>query len=36
MWQVVGHEAAIALLSRSLERDMLSHAYMFRGAVPSW
>ena len=31
MWQVVGHEAAIALLSRSLERDMLSHAYMFVG-----
>ena len=31
MWQVVGHEAAIALLSRSLEREMLSHAYMFVG-----
>ena len=31
MWQVVGHEAAIALLSRSLERDALSHAYMFVG-----
>ena len=31
MWQVVGHEAAIALLSRSLERDMLSHAYIFVG-----
>ena len=31
MWQVVGHEAAIALLSKSLERDMLSHAYMFVG-----
>ena len=31
MWQVVGHESAIALLSRSLERDMLSHAYMFVG-----
>ena len=31
MWQVVGHEAAVALLSRSLEREMLSHAYMFVG-----
>ncbi len=31
MWQVVGHESAIALLSRSLERDMLSHAYVFVG-----
>ena len=31
MWQVVGHESAIALLSRSLEREMLSHAYMFVG-----
>ncbi|MBF8266572.1 MAG: holB [Dehalococcoidia bacterium] len=31
MWQVVGHEAAITLLSRSLERDMLSHAYIFVG-----
>ena len=31
MWQVVGHESAIALLSRSLEREMLSHAYVFVG-----
>ena len=31
MWHVVGHEAAVALLSKSLERDMLSHAYIFVG-----
>ena len=31
MWQVVGHESAVALLSRSLEREMLSHAYVFVG-----
>jgi DNA polymerase-3 subunit delta' len=31
MWQVVGHEEAVALLSRSLEKDMLSHAYLFAG-----
>ena len=31
MWQVVGHEAAVTLLSRSLERDMLAHAYIFVG-----
>lgn len=31
MWQVVGHEKAVALLARSLEKDMLSHAYLFVG-----
>jgi DNA polymerase-3 subunit delta' len=31
VWRVVGHEAAITLLSRSLERDMLAHAYIFVG-----
>ena len=31
MWQVVGHEEAVALLSRSLEKDMLAHAYLFVG-----
>ena len=31
MWQVVGHEEAVALLARSLEKDMLSHAYLFVG-----
>jgi DNA polymerase-3 subunit delta' len=31
MWQVVGHEKAVALLARSLEKDMLSHAYLFFG-----
>ena len=31
MWQVVGHEEAVALLTRSLEKDMLSHAYLFVG-----
>jgi DNA polymerase-3 subunit delta' len=31
MWQVVGHEEAIAFLARSLEKDMLSHAYLFVG-----
>ena len=31
MRQVAGHESAVALLSRSLEREMLSHAYMFVG-----
>ena len=31
MWQVVGHEEAVALLAKSLEKDMLSHAYLFVG-----
>ena len=31
MWQVVGHDEAVALLTRSLEKDMLSHAYLFVG-----
>jgi DNA polymerase-3 subunit delta' len=31
MWEVVGHEEAVALLSKSLEKDMLSHAYLFVG-----
>ncbi|MBI2856376.1 MAG: DNA polymerase III subunit delta' [Chloroflexi bacterium] len=31
MWNVMGHEAAVTLLSRSLERDMLAHAYIFVG-----
>ena len=31
MWRIAGHEEAVALLSRSLEKDMLSHAYLFAG-----
>ena len=31
MWQVVGHEEAVALLTKSLMKDMLSHAYLFVG-----
>ena len=31
MWQMVGHEEAVALLTRSMEKEMLSHAYLFVG-----
>ena len=31
MWQVVGHEAALALLQNSLKSERLSHAYLFIG-----
>jgi DNA polymerase-3 subunit delta' len=31
MWKVVGHEDAVGLLSKSLEKGMLSHAYLFVG-----
>jgi DNA polymerase-3 subunit delta' len=31
MWQVVGHEKAIALFTNSLRGDKLSHAYLFVG-----
>jgi len=31
MWQVIGHEWAVALLQRSLTRGDISHAYLFTG-----
>jgi len=31
MWQVVGHEDIVALLDKSLVKQMLSHAYLFVG-----
>jgi DNA polymerase-3 subunit delta' len=31
MWQVVGHETALALLENSLKIERLSHAYLFVG-----
>ena len=31
MWQIAGHDEAVSLLSRSLEREKLSHAYLFVG-----
>ena len=31
MWQVVGHEKAVALLEKSLKGGKLSHAYLFVG-----
>jgi len=31
MWKVVGHNRAVSLLQRSLERGTLSHAYLFVG-----
>lgn len=31
MWQVVGHNKAVSLLQRSLERGTLAHAYLFVG-----
>ena len=31
MWQVVGQARAVSLLQRSLEREMVAHAYLFIG-----
>ncbi|TET38214.1 MAG: AAA family ATPase, partial [Dehalococcoidia bacterium] len=31
MWQVIGHEKAVALLERSMKGGKLSHAYLFVG-----
>jgi DNA polymerase-3 subunit delta' len=31
MWQVIGHERAIALLSNSIKTSKISHAYLFAG-----
>jgi len=31
MWQIVGHNKAVSLLQRSLERGTLAHAYLFVG-----
>ena len=31
MWQIVGQTRAVSLLQRSLERDLLAHAYLFVG-----
>jgi len=31
MWQIIGHNRAVSLLQRSLERGALSHAYVFTG-----
>lgn len=31
MWRVAGHEEAVTLLEKSIEKDMLSHAYLFVG-----
>lgn len=31
MWQVVGHESALALLKNSMKSNRLSHAYLFVG-----
>ena len=31
MWRIAGHDEAVTLLSRSLEKEKLSHAYLFVG-----
>ena len=31
MWQVVGHEVAVALLARGLKNGKLPHAFLFLG-----
>lgn len=31
MWTIIGHEKAVALLRRSLEKGMVAHAYFFVG-----
>ena len=31
MWSVIGHKNAITLLKRSLEKSMVSHAYLLVG-----
>ena len=31
MWRIAGHDEAVTLLSRSLEKEKLSHAYLFAG-----
>ena len=31
MWQVVGHNKAVSMLQRSLERGTLAHAYLVVG-----
>ena len=31
MWQVIGQSRAVSLLQRSLEKDVLAHAYLFTG-----
>lgn len=32
MWQIVGHEWAVDLLDRALQRQRIAHAYLFTGA----